>query len=367
MATYTKFDIPGYPAIDIFSMPLDGFEMREFSSTKVTFVTPLGFDIRITGKNIDVNVTRLPDGTFQFEGKGTVETIARTSVGGGVTYDLLTDLGGLPFSAPPGADLASLKAIVFAGIDTFIGDAKNNSYDGGGGVDTFVIAALKADVTIKTSGNQTTLISSQGTDTLVNFEKLKFSDGSTMDLSAAVLPTANFETSYLPAAVISQIVAGANPAQPILEIRADAAQAAYDYYANVLKVAQPGLGPYESLGVSFSALETFRSKFGSAAGTDAQFIASTYKAMFLRDATVGQQKHFADQIGYFTGLYQGAGIDAATAGIQARGAVFGQMVGYVMTTDSERSTPGQLLDDNAVQFLSSIGIVGQASASSALF
>lgn len=247
-----------------------------------------------------------------------------------------------------------------SGNDRIVGNKANNTVDGGAGTDTFVVAAARADVTITTSGLRTILTSTEGTDTLTNVEKILFSDGQTFDI---VPGKADPATSAYPAAAISQVISGSDPTAAQMDVRAKAAQGAYDYYANVLKVARPELGPYESLGVSFSSLAEFQAKYGASAGDDAAFIAKAYQGIFLRAATDGQQKHFADQISYFSGLYKGAGIAADVASMQARGAVVGQMVGFVMTTPEERNAAGQQIDDKAIAYANSLGLAGTSSAS----
>lgn len=361
MATYTKNDVAGYPTVDLFAMSVVGFEVKELTPTRAVFKTPYDFEIVMTGRNLDITVKPLPDGKFDFIGSGTVESILRTNIGGTLVYDSLTGLANIPFSRPANIDIAVLKSLVFAQDDVFIGDAKDNSFDGAGGRDTFVIAALKSEVQITTSGTETILVSSQGRDTLTNIEVIRFSDGQTLDLTTggSALGAA---TAYYPAAAITQVVTGSDPTTAQMDVRSKAAQAAYDYYANVLKVADPSLGPYESLGVSFSSLDVFRAKYGSSAGSDGEFITKTYKSVFLRDATDAQQKHFASQISYFSELYLGAGLDAVTANMQARGAVLGQMIGFVMTSPTEQAAAGQLIDDKAVAFVKSVGLAGTSSA-----
>lgn len=302
------------------------------------------------------------------------------------TTDLKIDLNPGAFSTFSTAQLAKLKAdgsvlangnianallyqgdarslienvIGGSGSDRIVGNKANNSVDGGAGIDTFVVAATRGEVTITTSGLRTILTSAEGTDTLINIEKVLFSDGQTYDILPGKLDPA---TSAYPAAAISQVITGADPTSAQMDVRAKAAQGAYDYYANVLKVARPELGPYESLGVSFSSLAEFQAKYGVSTGDDASFIAKTYQSVFLRAATDAQQKHFADQISYFSGLYQGAGISADVALMQARGAVVGQMVGFVMTTPEERNAPNQLIDDKAIAYANSLGLAGTSAA-----
>lgn len=371
MTKISSFDVAGYPAVSLFDMSLKDLQVKELTSTSAVISTPFGFEIRMTGNGLDIQVVPLPGGGFDFIGKGTVTGVTRTNIGGTVVFDAVTDLPNVPFSLPANPEnltTAFLKGVALSGDDVFVGNKDNNPVDGGGGRDVFVIAATRAEVTITTSGSETILTSHQGIDRLLNIEQVRFSDGATYDVVTGPPPAGrNLDTSYYPAAAISQVVMGANPTATQMEVRAKAAQGAYDYYANVLKVADPGLGPYESLGVSFSALDEFRGKYGTSAtavsgGGDAEFIARTYLGVFQRAATDAQQKHFTSQINYFVDLYQGAGIAAPTANMQARGAVLGQMVGFVMTSPNERAMATQQIDDKAIAFVSSLGLSGAISA-----
>lgn len=146
--------------------------------------------------------------------------------------------------------------------------------------------------------------------------------------------------------------------------RSHFAESQYDYYAGVLKVANPAIGPYEAFGLAFSSEKAFAPY---ATGTTAGFVAQAYQDVFHRAATSAQQSHFESQVGYFRALYIGAGIDASQAEIQARGAAIGQMLGFAMTDPAERAAPGQTLDDTVSAYLSghaagSIQMAGQAAA-----
>jgi Ca2+-binding RTX toxin-like protein len=238
-----------------------------------------------------------------------------------------------------------------AGDDKIVAGTGNDTVDGGPGIDSVWINALRSGVKVGMSSDGKTIITSaDGRDVLTNVEMVHFSDGQLVALSALGPPAPAVST--LPAIATSQFVTGANPTTGELDIRAAAAAAAHDYYANVLKVANPALGPYESLGVSFSALSAFQAKYG--ASSSASFVADIYDDVFHRAPTSGQQKAFEDQYAYFTSLYQKAGISAGTADLQARGAVLGQMVGYVMIDPAEAGRAGQTIDDQAQNFLASL-------------
>ncbi|MEW5728769.1 MAG: tandem-95 repeat protein, partial [Pseudomonadota bacterium] len=65
-----------------------------------------------------------------------------------------------------------------AGTDTLRGNAGDDFLDGGAGTDTAVYAGASADYGFMWNGSQLIVSGPEGTDTLVNIETLKFSDGS---------------------------------------------------------------------------------------------------------------------------------------------------------------------------------------------
>lgn len=132
--------------------------------------------------------------------------------------------------------------------------------------------------------------------------------------------------------------------------RSGFAETQYDYYATVLKVATPAIGPYEAFGQAFSSEAAF-APYQS--GTTTAFVAKAYLDVFHRAPTGAQQSHFEEQVGYFRSLYLGAGIEASAAESKARGAAAGQMLGFAMTDASERAQPGQTLDDSVNSYLAS--------------
>jgi hypothetical protein len=174
-------------------------------------------------------------------------------------------------------------------------------------------------------------------------------------------PTVN--TDFATAAA-SLFFLGALPTAGELASRSDFGDSQYTYYANVLKVANPGIGPYEAFGSAFSGLPAFVAKYGASIST-ATFVQTAYQDAFHRAPTSAQTAHFTDQVTYFRSLYVGAGIAAGQAEIQARGAVAGQMLGFAMTTASELTMPGQTLDDTVNTYLSkqafsAVGLAGVA-------
>lgn len=151
------------------------------------------------------------------------------------------------------------------------------------------------------------------------------------------------ETSTQAALLISQIVLGKVPAteQKLTDLTLFA-QAQFDAYA-AKGVARPELGPYEALGVGFSSTAEFAAL--SNGKSNGQFITDVYALAFGTGPGAPQIQHFQDQITYFTNLYISAGVPAATAALQARGAVLGQIVGEAATQE------GSTLDNLAEGFM----------------
>jgi hypothetical protein len=157
------------------------------------------------------------------------------------------------------------------------------------------------------------------------------------------------ETSTQAALLISQIVLGKVPVDGAkLTSLTLFAQQQFDYYANVLGVANPALGAYEALGRGFASTPEFAALVAAAGGSNGQFVTNTYVAAFGVTPSAGQIQHFVDQIEYFTGLYTGAGIPAASALLQAQGAVLGQIVGEAALQE------GSTLDNLAEGFLGAL-------------
>lgn len=153
------------------------------------------------------------------------------------------------------------------------------------------------------------------------------------------------------------------PTAPEQANRSGFAETQYNYYATVLKVTTPAIGPYEAFGQAFSSEAAF-APYKS--GTTTAFVAKAYLDVFHRAPTSAQQSHFEDQVGYFRSLYLGAGIDAASAEGKARGAAAGQMLGFAMTDATERAQSGQTLDDSVNSYLAtftaaSVQIAGVAA------
>ncbi len=80
------------------------------------------------------------------------------------------------------------------GNDRFTGSAGNDTLDGGGGIDTAVFSGARAAYTVTPAGSAATVRANSGndgTDTLINVERLKFSDFSVaLDISGNAGTTA---------------------------------------------------------------------------------------------------------------------------------------------------------------------------------
>jgi hypothetical protein len=88
----------------------------------------------------------------------------------------------------------------------------------------------------------------------------------------------------------------------------------------------PRLGGFEAMGLALAeASPTIKALTGK---DDESFASEAYQTVFGRGASSGQISHFVSQVDYFEGLYLGVGIDPSAASIKARGATYGQMLGF---------------------------------------
>jgi phosphodiesterase/alkaline phosphatase D-like protein len=109
-------------------------------------------------------------------------------------------------------------------------------------------------------------------------------------------------------------------------------------YGKQIGVIDPAIYAYEALGVTLAGSATlFQNTWGpsnpmypnSAAG-DAQFASDAYASVFGHPGNSAQVQHFVDQLDFFEGLYTAAGVFGSAANIDllARGAIYGQMLGF---------------------------------------
>lgn len=133
------------------------------------------------------------------------------------------------------------------------------------------------------------------------------------------------QQSTVPALLVADFIEGVTPLSARLDSLTAFAQAQYDSYLRS-GVMDARLGPYEALGLGFSGTIQFKEAFG--AGTDATYIDDAYSSAFRIAPSDAQLTHFLEQDSYFEARYLAAGLEAAEAALQARGAVFGQILGF---------------------------------------
>jgi len=151
------------------------------------------------------------------------------------------------------------------------------------------------------------------------------------------------ETSTKPAVLMSQFVTGKVPTSANLNDLAASAQDWYNYYADVLHVMRPKLGPYEALGRAFSDSAEFTAM--NEGRDDTQFVLDAYLLAFRSEATPAHVIHFNKQIAYLAEMYAAASHFRSSAVTQSRGAVFGQIIGEAAI---QRNS---FVDDLAKRFL----------------
>jgi hypothetical protein len=146
---------------------------------------------------------------------------------------------------------------------------------------------------------------------------------------------------------LSSFIEGVVPTSARIDSLTEFAKTQFDYYANVLKSDNAQLGAYEALGKAFAAdastSAAFEARYGALSATD--FVITAYAQIFDNAAsTVPSDAALANLVGqieYFTGIYVEAGIPAADAALQAKGAVLGQIIGYAFT-DATRAGESSL-------------------------
>ncbi|WP_436000099.1 DUF4214 domain-containing protein [Rhizobium sp. LjRoot30] len=189
MTVYTDFAVAGAPTSSLFEMSISGFNITSSSSTLMVVSTPSNFELRITGNNLSIDVVTKPDGTFEFVTGGTITGLSRTSVGGSIVYESVTDVPNVPFKQPATDDLSALVKAAFAGNDTFDGSDRAEKFfagsgddkvNGKGGFDLSVYSGAAADYGIASQNGTITVTdktaSRDGTDTLTGIERLVFTD-----------------------------------------------------------------------------------------------------------------------------------------------------------------------------------------------
>lgn len=156
------------------------------------------------------------------------------------------------------------------------------------------------------------------------------------------------------ALLLSSLVTGTVPTSAKLDELTAFAKTQNDYYTNVLKSSNAQLGAYEALGRAYASDATttaaFSARFGALSTAD--FVTAAYSTAFNTAPSAGAAANLIGQVNYFTSLYTAAGIPAAQASLQAKGAVFGQIVGYAATAPAAGGT--STLDDQSIATLQTI-------------
>ncbi len=190
MARYVDFGLQGAPATSLFNLSITGLNITSSSPTLMVISGPADFEIRIAGTNLSITPVQQPNGSFTFETGGEITAVAKTSIGGGIVYESVTEIPNIPFKQPSTNDLSVLIQQTFAGPDTFQGGAKddtffafggNDTFDGAAGQDTVIFSGPKANYTVRQNANGSFTVTDSvanrdGTDTLVGIERLQFSD-----------------------------------------------------------------------------------------------------------------------------------------------------------------------------------------------
>ena len=141
------------------------------------------------------------------------------------------------------------------------------------------------------------------------------------ELIAAISTSAIIDTTC--------IFTGQAPAESRMPDLTLFAESQYRAYA-AAGVMNPTLGPFEAFGKAYASDPTTRDRFASEYGSLSEdaFLDKGYAAVFGVAPGADARQALSGQIAYFRDLYVGAGIDPASAALEARGAVLGQIIGY---------------------------------------
>jgi hypothetical protein len=145
------------------------------------------------------------------------------------------------------------------------------------------------------------------------------------------------ETTTQAAFALSTFIQGVVPSSAQVDALTAFAVTQNAYYTNVLQSPNADLGAYEALGKAFAADATtsaaFAAKYGAFSAAD--FVNSAYAEVFNGAVpSAAAAANLIAQVNYFTTIYTAAGIPAADAALQAKGAVLGQIIGYGFTADA---------------------------------
>lgn len=171
------------------------------------------------------------------------------------------------------------------------------------------------------------------------------------------------------ALALSTAITGLVPTSEKLDQLTAFAKTQNDYYTNVLKSGNAQLGAYEALGRAYATdattTATFNARFGALSTAD--FVTAAYATAFSAAPTAGAIANLTAQVDYFTNLYVAAGIPAASASLQAKGAVYGQILGYAATSANAPGTPATTLDDTLNATLTTIATEAVSKTDSTIY
>jgi hypothetical protein len=142
-------------------------------------------------------------------------------------------------------------------------------------------------------------------------------------------------TTTTAAFALSTFIEGVVPTSARIDSLTAFAKTQLDYYTNTLKSGNAQLGAFEALGKAFAADATtsanFAARYSALSATD--FVTTAYASIFDASPvpTTAALANLVAQVNYFTSTYTAAGIPAADAALQAKGAVLGQIIGYAVT------------------------------------
>ena len=157
-------------------------------------------------------------------------------------------------------------------------------------------------------------------------------------------------------AVTVLAVSGAIPDQSDYARLVQFGKSQFGSYAS-MGVSNPSLGPFEALGRAYASDPLLKVTFGSinAKASVSEFIDAAYQKVFGMLPSAAAKASLASQVTYFEDLYRGAGIGSTDAFLQARGAVFGQIIGYAFTDPAAGAKTG--LDEvvNSIVFKANAG------------
>ena len=135
-------------------------------ATVATYDAATSSNLSISGNTLILNPTAdLAGGSgYKVEfAAGTIKDLAGNSYAGTASYNFTTQ--------------SNQNILGSSGNDILIGGTGNDTLDGGAGVDTAVFSGIKAGYTlIRTSSGMTAVSASDGTDALINIERLHFTD-----------------------------------------------------------------------------------------------------------------------------------------------------------------------------------------------